>query len=183
MLWPPVLRALLGSKFAANEGDRGHPLKDDDLAVPAGSLFEDKTVAVSCHSRFADCHFKRCEFLWAGKASGWQKKVFLDCTFEDCEFGMPVVEFLSYTTGGAINTDRGQGLSRQQAIDEAVRRLHHQRPFLVELSLRPSHDKAREQVIDWIRAEYQKIMAEDAVIVSERAAEPAEGDPMLSAAA
>jgi len=167
MRWPPVLRGLLGAKSQATDSGQGRPSKD---AVPVGQFLEDKTVAVSCHSLFEDCHFKTCRFLWAGRAAGWREKIFLNCTFEDCDFGMPVAEFLAYTVGGVINTGESQSLTRQQAIDEAVRRLQRERPFLMELSLRPSHQKAREQVAEWVRAEYQKIMAEDAIAVAEPAA-------------
>jgi hypothetical protein len=51
-------------------------------------------------------------------------------------------------------------MTRQEAIDEAVRRFRRRRPVLVKLSLDPSHEKVREQVVEWVRTEYQAIMSE-----------------------
>ena len=56
-------------------------------------------------------------------------------------------------------------VTRQEAIDEAVRRYRRQRPVLVELCLNPSHETVRQQVVDWVRTEYQRIMAEGNVAV------------------
>jgi hypothetical protein len=55
---------------------------------------------------------------------------------------------------------QSQPVTRQEAIDEAVRRYRRQRPLLVELCLNPSHETVRQQVVDWVRSEYQRIMAE-----------------------
>jgi hypothetical protein len=64
-----------------------------------------------------------------------------------------------------VGTESNQGLSamRQDAIDEAVRRCRRERPVLVELSLNPSHEKVRQQVVDWVITEYQRIMAEGTI--------------------
>jgi hypothetical protein len=59
----------------------------------------------------------------------------------------------------------GQCVTRQEAIDEAVRRFRRERPVLVELSLNPSHEKVRQQVVDWVRTEYQRIMAEGTITI------------------
>jgi hypothetical protein len=60
---------------------------------------------------------------------------------------------------------QGQCMTRQEAIDEAVRRYRRQRPALVELSLNPSHERVRQQVVDWVRMEYQRIMAEGTITI------------------
>jgi hypothetical protein len=64
-----------------------------------------------------------------------------------------------------IESKQVQGVTRQEAIDEAVRRFRRQRPVLVELSLNPSHEKVRQQVVDWVRTEYQRIMAEGTIAI------------------
>jgi hypothetical protein len=64
-----------------------------------------------------------------------------------------------------IESKQAQCLTRQEAIDEAVRRFRRERPVLVELSLNPSHENVRQQVVDWVRMEYQRIMAEGTITV------------------
>jgi hypothetical protein len=64
-----------------------------------------------------------------------------------------------------VQPNEGRCVTQQEAIDEAVRRFRQQRPFLMELSLNPSHEKVRLQVVDWIRTEYQRIVAEGTVAV------------------
>jgi hypothetical protein len=68
-------------------------------------------------------------------------------------------------TKGVIESKPGQCVTRQEAIDEAVRRFRRQRPALMELSLNPSHEKVRQQVVDWVRTEYQRIMAEGTLAI------------------
>ena len=63
------------------------------------------------------------------------------------------------------STKQDRCVTRQEAIDEAVRRFRRQRPVLIELSLNPSHEKVRQQVVDWVRTEYQRIMAEGTVTI------------------
>ena len=63
----------------------------------------------------------------------------------------------------ADDLNQGRCLTRQEAIDEAVRRVQHLRPFLVESSLNPSNDRARELVAGWVRAEYWRIMSEGSI--------------------
>jgi hypothetical protein len=64
-----------------------------------------------------------------------------------------------------IDPEQRPCVTRQEAIDEAVRRFRRQRPILMELCLNPSHEKTRQQVVDWIRSEYQRIMAEGTIAV------------------
>jgi hypothetical protein len=64
-----------------------------------------------------------------------------------------------------FDPEQRQCVTRQEAIDEAVRRFRRQRPMLVELCLNPSHEKARQQVTDWVRSEYQRIMAEGSIAI------------------
>jgi hypothetical protein len=64
-----------------------------------------------------------------------------------------------------IEANHSQCLTRQEAIDEAVRRFRRQRPVLVEMSLNPSHENVRQQVLEWVRTEYQRIMAEGTIAI------------------
>jgi hypothetical protein len=64
-----------------------------------------------------------------------------------------------------IASKRDHCMTRQEAIDEAVRRFRRQRPALVELSLNPAHERVRQQVVDWVRTEYQRIMAEGTIAI------------------
>jgi hypothetical protein len=66
----------------------------------------------------------------------------------------------------AIESTQVQCVTRQEAIDEAVRRFRRERPVLVELSLNPLHENVRQQVVDWVRTEYQRIMAEGTITAS-----------------
>jgi hypothetical protein len=65
----------------------------------------------------------------------------------------------------AIESNQGLCLTRQEAIDEAVRRFRRRRPVLVELSLDPLHEKVRQQVVEWVRTEYQTIISEGTTTV------------------
>jgi hypothetical protein len=64
-----------------------------------------------------------------------------------------------------IESKQDRCVTRQEAIDEAVRRFRRQRPVLIELSLSPSHENVRQQVVDWVRTEYQRIMAEGTITI------------------
>jgi hypothetical protein len=64
-----------------------------------------------------------------------------------------------------IESDPRQCVTRQDAIDEAVRRFRRQRPVLVELCLNPSNENVRQQVVEWVRTEYQRIMADGTIAV------------------
>jgi hypothetical protein len=66
----------------------------------------------------------------------------------------------SKPAGEVFIESKGRCLTRQEAIDEAVRRFRRRRPIMVELSLNPSHEKVRQQVVEWVRAEYQTIVSE-----------------------
>ena len=121
----------------------------------AKKVFENRTIAVSFYSRFGDCHFKNCEFLWAGRAAGWHAAVFKDCVFDDCDLGMPATEFASYMNGGAINVSP---LRRQRAIEEAVRRYYLHRPASTQRCLDSSRLRERQQILEWVRVEYRRIL-------------------------
>jgi hypothetical protein len=54
------------------------------------------------------------------------------------------------------------GTTRQDVLDEAVRRFRRQRPNLIKLCLKPSHGDVRQYAAAWIRREYQRILAEGA---------------------
>jgi hypothetical protein len=122
------------------------------------TIFENRTIAVSFNSRFGNCHFKNCEFVWAGRAAGWRAAVFRDCVLDDCELGMPRAEFASYMIGGAINVSPP---TRQQVIDDAVRRYYRHRPDAVARCLDSSNIWERHQLLAWVRVEYRKVLDRD----------------------
>jgi hypothetical protein len=64
-------------------------------------------------------------------------------------------------TNAVIELDQGE--TRQDVLDEAVRRFRRQRPRLIKLCLKRSHGDVRQYAAAWIRREYHKIMAEGAV--------------------
>jgi hypothetical protein len=65
-----------------------------------------------------------------------------------------------------------QGTTRQDVLDEAVRRFRRERPNLIKLCLKPSHGDVRLYATAWIRREYQRIMAEGAVQEGNRGSLP-----------
>ena len=69
------------------------------------------------------------------------------------------------TANAATESNEDRVVAQQEAIDEAVRRFRRQRPFLTELSLSPSHEKVRQQVAEWVRTEYHRIMAEGTLAI------------------
>jgi hypothetical protein len=119
------------------------------------TVFDNRTIAVSFYSRFGECHFQNCEFLWTGRAAGWKAAVFQDCVFDDCDLGMPAAEFTSYMDGGVINVNP---LIRQQAIDEAVRRYYGHRPAAAEQCLDSANIWERRQLLAWVRVEYRRVL-------------------------
>jgi hypothetical protein len=110
--------------------------------------------------RYHDCSFDKCTFLWAGKADILKAKVFFNCIFKDCDFGMSDMVFRGFTEGAVVNRGSRPPFTRQQAIDEAVRRFYRRRPILTEVCLHPAFDIERQQLVDAVSAEYRKIMAE-----------------------
>ena len=69
-------------------------------------------------------------------------------------------------TNAVVELDRGE--TRQDVLDEAVRRFRRQRPCLIKLCLKPSHGDVRQYAAAWIRREYQRIVAERAVQYRDR---------------
>ena len=134
----------------------------EQTPVVAEQSFKNRTIAVSLNSRYNKCDFERCTFLWAGKASGWQAKVFVNCNFNDCNLGIPRDVFRTFAHDPVITETLKPRLTRQQALEQAVKRYYQQRPILTGLCLDPSFPVERQQLADWVRAEYRKIMDEAA---------------------
>jgi hypothetical protein len=71
---------------------------------------------------------------------------------------MPMEEFVAYTFGSTIDGRYMPRLTRQQALEEAVRRVHLRQPTLTEQCLDPSSREERERLAQWVSAEYRKIL-------------------------
>jgi hypothetical protein len=100
--------------------------------------------------------------LWDEAGVSQDKKVFLKCNFDGCDFGMPRDDFLAFTQAAVVNVTIQSRVALQQAIDEAVRRYYRQRPTRTARCLDPSNQSEREELAEWVRAEYRKIIAEHA---------------------
>jgi len=156
MFFPGLKNGLLGTKYPASEARRSSTM--------AGRVFEDATVAVSCHSRFVCCEFRNCEFLWAGRSAGWRAEVFLDCTFDNCRLGMTVTEFVGFTRDPTILVRHS---TRQEALELAARRYCQHRRETARRCLDPSFADERQHLAEWVRAEYRRILddaAEEIVV-------------------
>lgn len=147
MFFPGLKNGLLGARYPASESRRSSTM--------AGRVFEDITIAVSCHSRFVCCEFRKCAFLWAGRSAGWRAEVFIDCTFDDCRLGMTVAEFAGFTRDAAILIRRP---TRQEALELAARRYCEHSREAASRCLDPSFTGERQQLAEWVRAEYRRIL-------------------------
>ena len=147
MIFPGLKNGLFGSRDQASETRRS--------SIITGRVFENTTVAVSCHSRFVRCEFRKCEFLWAGRSAGWRAEVFLDCGFDDCRLGMSAAEFVAFTRDAAISVRHP---TRQEALELAARRYCEHRGSAAGRCLDPSSADERQQLAEWVRAEYRRIL-------------------------
>jgi hypothetical protein len=156
MKWPTALSGLFGLKSLTVEvAERLFP---ESTTQVAGETFVDATISVTRHSRFKLCQFHKCTFVWEGEAIGQETKLFLSCGFDDCDFGMPVDAFVGYTFASTFNRQYMPRLTREQALEEAVRRVHQQQPALTEQCLDPSSQAEREHLAERVNAEYRKIL-------------------------
>ena len=156
MQWPTVLNRLFGLKSLAVEVTAR--LFPEDATQIVGETFADATISVGPLSRFKLCQFSKCSFVWEGEDIGDKAKLFLSCNFDDCDYGMPVDEFIAYTFGSTVNRQYMPRLTREQALEEAVRRIHQRQPTLTEQCLDPSSQAEREHLAQWVNAEYRKIL-------------------------
>jgi hypothetical protein len=156
MQWPPVLSGLFGLKSLTVEV--AARLFREGTTQIVGQTFDDASISVGPLSRFKLCQFNRCSFVWEGEDIGEKAKLFLSCNFESCDYGMPVEAFVAYTFGSTIDGQYMPRLTREQALEEAVRRVHQQQPALTEQCLDPSSQAEREHLAQWVNAEYRKIL-------------------------
>jgi hypothetical protein len=149
---------LFGSGISVRE--RGSRQSRSGTTPVVTRRFEATMIQVSLTPRYESCQFVKCTFLWSGRAALWRAKVFLDCTFDDCDFGMPDNEFLAFAEGAVVNRSAKVKLTRQQALDEAVRRYRQRTALPTGPSLDSSSDVERQQLLGHIREEYRKIVEE-----------------------
>lgn len=156
MKLPTVLSGILGLKSLAVEVTAR--LFREAATQTMGETFEDATISVGPLSRFKFCQFRKCNFEWDGEAIDARTKIFLSCNFDECDYGIPVEAFIAHSFGATIDGQYMARLTREQALEEAVRRIHHQDPSLTEQCLDPSSQAEREQLAQWVHAEYRKIL-------------------------
>jgi hypothetical protein len=156
MGWLTSLSGLAGLKsLMAQIRSRLFP---EDVTQVVGEVFDTATISVVPIFRFKLCQFTKCTFVWDDDATDDQEKIFLSCNFDDCDFGVPLEEFISYTFGSTIDRQYMPRLTPQQALEEAVRRVHQRQPVLAQQCLDPSSQVEREHVAQWVKAEYRKIL-------------------------
>jgi hypothetical protein len=156
MKWPIALSELFGLKsLALDVTARLFPEAPTQIV---GESFADATVSVGPLSKFKLCHFSKCALVWKAGVTEAKAKLFLSCNFDDCDLGMPVKEFIAYAYDSTINGQYMPRLTREQALEEAVRRVHQRQPMLTEQCLDPSSEVEREHLAQWVSAEYRKIL-------------------------
>jgi hypothetical protein len=159
MVWQR-LSGLISPKSSAAEIASRDPSSDKPSVIAA--IFENKSVMITNRSRFELCHFIKCKFLWDEAGVSQDKKIFSNCNFDGCDFGMPREDFLTFTQAAVVSATIQSRMALQQAIDEAVRRYYRQRPTRTARCLDPSNQSEREELAEWVRAEYRKIITEHA---------------------
>jgi len=156
MKWPTPLSGLVWRTVI---GDRGQSTAfPQSCHADCGEIFELPPFRSNLLARFKLCQFSKCTFVWDGEVIGGNAKLFLSCNFDDCDFGMPTEEFVAYTFGSTVDGRYMPRLTRQQALEEAVRRVHQRQPTLTEQCLDPSSQAERERLAQWVSAEYRKIL-------------------------
>jgi len=158
MKWPTVLSRVFGLK--TSPVDVTARLFPEGVTQFVGETFTGVSVSAGPLSRFKLCQFDKCCFVWEGEAIGDKAKIFLSCNFDDCDYGIPVNEFIAYTFGSTVNGQYMPRLTREQALEEAVRRIHQRQPALTEQCLHPSSQAEREHVAQCVSAEYRKILTD-----------------------
>jgi hypothetical protein len=161
MKWPTALSELFGLKSLASEVTAR--LFPEPPTQIVGETFADATISVGPLSKFKLCQFRQCTLVWeAGvldaEADGAKPKLFLGCNFDDCDHGMPVQEFIAYAYDSTVNQQHLPRVTHEQALEEAVRRVHQRQPALTEQCLDPSSQTEREHLAQCVSAEYRKIL-------------------------
>jgi hypothetical protein len=156
MKWPIALSELFRLKSLAF--DVTARLFPEAATQVMGESFADATVSVGPLSRFKLCQFSKCTLVWEAGTTEAKAKLFLSCNFDDCDLGMPVKEFIVYAYDSTIDGQYMPRLTREQALEEAVRRVHQRQPALTEHCLDPSSQAEREHLAQWVSAEYRKIL-------------------------
>lgn len=156
MRWPTVPGGLFRLKaLTAEVAARLFPGNETQIV---GQIFEDVTISVEPLSRFKLCQFSHCSFVWEDAAVETRPKLFLSCNFDDCDYGMPAEAFFACTFGSTVNQRQVARLTPEQALEEAVRRIHQRQPDLTEQCLDPASWAERECLAQWVSAEYRKIL-------------------------
>jgi hypothetical protein len=140
------------TKFAGRIFRRG-------ASRPFAETYEDRTISIEPTSKYKLCRFSRCRFKWA---ESHVVKVFSGCTFEDCDLGMPLKEFLAHGIGSTVDQEAQSELLRRLALEEAVRRIRRRHPDLTVQCLDPCCSDERQVIAQWVSAEYRNIIAEAA---------------------
>ena len=156
MQWPPQLSGRFGLKTMVTQIKAR--LFPPAPAQIVGEVFEATTILVAPYSKFRLCQFNKCTFVWEGEETGEPAKIFFSCNFDDCDFGLPMEEFIARTFGSTINQQYRPRLTPEQALEEAVRRVYQREPALTEQCLDPAAEVEREHLAQWVHAEYRKIL-------------------------
>ena len=156
MKWPTALSGAFGLKSLVIQA-RARLFPNVATQV-VGQVFDADTISVGPSSRFKLCQFSQCTFQWEGDAADEKAKIFLSCNFDECDFGVPVEAFIVHTFGSTIDGQYIPRLTPRQALEEAVRRVHHRQPALTQQCLDPASEAEREQLAQCVNAEYRKIL-------------------------
>jgi hypothetical protein len=156
MKWPIALSELFGLKSLAF--DVTARLFPEAPTQIVGENFTDAAVSVGPLSKFKLCHFTKCTLVWEAGVTEAKARLFLSCSFDDCDLGMPVKEFIAYAYDSTIDQQYMPRLTREQALEEAVRRVHQRQPALTEQCLDPSSQAERERLAEWVNVEFRKIL-------------------------
>jgi hypothetical protein len=120
------------------------------------------TILVEPASGYRLCRFVDCRFKWVGEDLGEPTKIFTACTFENCDFGKPLREFLANAMSATIDGELQSELARKLALEEAVRRIRRRHPRLTVQCLDPCCSSERQFIARWVSAEYRTLIAEAA---------------------
>jgi hypothetical protein len=122
--------------------------------------YTDMTILIDPASSYKICRFVRCDFRWG--TDGEPANVFFACSFEDCAYGRPLMEFLTCSIACTIDQEDQQQITRRIALEEAVRRTRRRHPYLTVKCLDPCCREERQLIAKLVSAEYSSIVAEAA---------------------
>ena len=156
MIWQHALAVFAGLKSLMTQVTAG---VFRQRAIQAfAENYEDTTILIVPASSFKLCRFVNCRFEWAGEPTN----IFSDCTFDNCDLGMPLHEFLVHTHGSIFDQEPQPLLTRRLALEEAVRRIRRRHPRLTVQCLDPCCRDERQFIAQWVSAEYHNIIADAA---------------------